>query len=59
MSADVRDDVLIVQVEEKFSADQWKGQFNSKREWKLLAVKTDAFSGVIVSTVYERAFIGI
>lgn len=30
VSADVRDDVLVVQVEEKLSADQWKGQFNAK-----------------------------
>ena len=38
MSADVTDDVLVVQVEEKLSADQWKGQFTAKRECKFLEV---------------------
>ena len=34
VSADVQDDVLVVQVEEKLTADQWRGQFEAKREWE-------------------------
>lgn len=32
MSADVRNDVLVVEVEEKLTSDQWRGQFEAKRE---------------------------
>lgn len=32
VSADVRDDVLLLEVEEKLTADQWSGQFEAKRE---------------------------
>lgn len=32
VSADVREDVLIVQVEEEFTADRWRGQFEAKRK---------------------------
>ena len=32
VSADVRDDVLVVEVEEKLTAEQWSGQFEAKRE---------------------------
>lgn len=30
--ADVRDDVLVVQVEDKLAADRWSGQFDAKRK---------------------------
>ena len=30
--ADVRDDVLFVQVEDKLTADRWRGQFDAKRK---------------------------
>ena len=32
VSADVRNDVLVVEVEEKLTSDQWRGQFEAKRE---------------------------
>ena len=32
MCADVRDDVLFVQVEDKLTADRWRGQFDAKRK---------------------------
>ncbi len=32
VAADVREDVLIVQVEDCLAADQWTGHFDSKRE---------------------------
>ncbi len=32
VAADVREDVLIVQVEDYLAADQWTGHFDSKRE---------------------------
>ena len=32
VSADVRDDVLLLEVEEKLTADQWSSQFEAKRE---------------------------
>lgn len=32
VSADVRDDVLVVQVEDCLTADQWTGHFEAKRE---------------------------
>ena len=31
--ADVRDDVLVIQVEDKITADRWRGQFDAKREF--------------------------
>ncbi len=31
VSADVRSETLMVQVEEKLTAEQWKGQFEAKR----------------------------
>ncbi len=31
VSADVRNEVLVVQVEEKLTAEQWRGQFEAKR----------------------------
>ena len=31
VSADVRDDLLVVKVEEVETADRWKGQFEPKR----------------------------
>ncbi len=33
--ADVRDDVLMLQVEDKITADRWRGQFDAKREFYL------------------------
>ena len=33
--ADVRDDVLVIQVEDKITADRWRGQFDAKREFCL------------------------
>lgn len=30
--ADVRDDMLVVQVEDKVTADRWRGQFDAKRK---------------------------
>lgn len=33
--ADVRDDVLVVQVEDKVTADRWRGQFDAKREFRV------------------------
>ena len=33
--ADVRDDVLVIQVEDKITADRWRGQFDAKREFSL------------------------
>ena len=32
VSADVREDVLVLQVEERLTADRWRGQFEPKRE---------------------------
>lgn len=32
VSADVREDLLVVQVEELVTADRWKGQFEPKRK---------------------------
>ena len=32
VSVDMRDDVLVVLVEDKLTADQWSGQFEAKRE---------------------------
>lgn len=31
VSAEVREDALLVQVEEKLAADQWRGRFEAKR----------------------------
>ena len=36
--ADVRDDLLVVQVEEVSTADRWRGQFEPKREYLSLPV---------------------
>ena len=33
--ADVRDDLLVVQVEDKLTADRWCGQFDAKREFSV------------------------
>ena len=33
--ADVRDDVLVIQVEDKLTADRWRGQFDAKREFRV------------------------
>lgn len=32
VSADVRNEVLVVQVEEKLTAERWRGQFEAKRQ---------------------------
>ena len=32
ISADVKENVLIVQVEEQLTADRWRGQFEAKRK---------------------------
>ena len=39
VAADVMNDTLVVQVEEKLTSDQWRGQFEAKREgvgWKIM-----------------------
>lgn len=38
VSADVRKDFLLIQVEEDHSADQWRAQFEAKREEKAQGV---------------------
>ena len=35
VSADVRDDVLVVQVTDGLAADRWRGQFEPKRKFTL------------------------
>lgn len=32
ISADVKEDVLVLQIEELLTADRWRGQFEPKRE---------------------------
>ncbi len=45
VSADVREDVLIIQVEDCLAADQWTGQFDTKR---ILNFYIIAVYGVVV-----------
>ncbi len=33
VSADVQEDVLVLQVEEGLTAERWRAQFDSKRTW--------------------------
>lgn len=47
--ADVRDDLLVVQVEEVSTADRWRGQFEPKRE----LVPVFPLSGALVLCVCD------
>ena len=47
--SDVRDDVLFVQVEDKLTADRWRGQFDAKREFQNIEPLLALFKSVIKS----------
>ena len=43
VSADVREDVLVLQVEEKLTGNRWRGQFEPKRKYTNLKYRWEGY----------------